>query len=1155
MSKIKAIKTNFNGGELTKQAYGRVDLETYQNANKQMINCLPTIYGSATKRGGTKFITDNIKHFFQTLQEITGASNINCVSIDWGFSQYVFGCDDGYIAKCDFDFDNIVIQQVAADIGDIKSIAQGRYWVTYNRYHITTDSYDYIFYPQNNDWTNLYIYRNTDIGKAKVFDLAKAVIGNVIQNAASVARFNGKVLDFINSNLDGSDRIENSYTISDNTTEDFDGFYIDDNNFLLRNETSLFWYRSGNVTSLGTNTGNIVGAKIKDGKIYVCVDKATDTGYAVCWDIYDTSGSLVKEKVIASQTNKFNVEKYVKLTDRELFICNYTNSFCVYRSKFFWLDFYSACLDFAVKDDKVLYCSGGNDICIVNTYSNSADDKKAVLIPFKINKNINYVLEFGNKYVRFYKNRQPVTDSDGIVYEIPSPYGISDLVDADGKIQISWTQCVDVLYLCHKNYPIQTLKRYSDSNWIIEQFDLKGGVFDSLNTDKDKTLSCSGNTGLVTVTAAAGDYSCTVTKKGQTYNTGTFYGVRWLLDDTVIAYDDSATNIQQAVNILYTYSNQNNLDFVITTDGNSVTVKTTKTSISGKTLKLRIIHPIGAQYSVMENYDGTFNSGTSLNLFSSNDVGRLLRLNYTDKDTIMWEVSKSITTGDIRKSGYNYYKATTSGTTGQIKPIHTEGVVSDGGVKWQYLHSGYGIGTIIEVLSSSQVTINIDGYMPDFSNGTYMWELGLVGKDGVFPNCCAFFKERFVFAISTKQGTKICASCAGDYNNFSDNSFGEILAENAITVVLQGKTEAEVLWMIPGTKLYIGTGSEEFIFGEQTAAEVLSPTNVTCSVVSALGSAKIKPLEILDEMLFVSKDEKEIENFTYVAEKDSFRPVAISVLFEHLLHNGIKCWDYTNTPHKVIWYVTGNGKLRTIVYNNEQKVIGASRHNIDGEVESICVIPEPNGNYDDVWILVKRTVNGQTERYIEYFTWGLPLEAAQTQQEENDDVYKNTHGVFVDCAKVFEFESEVEEVGGLYWLENKIVDVVVDGVVQARKTVVDGTIQLDKPGKVIVVGLDFGDMFIETLFFNLGGDLGTSQGSTQRVNKLMIRVIDTCQLKAKATDGNRFDTVVDKDSLQNGDFELCLPSDYSKTMTISLKNDKPVNCCVCALVAEFNTNH
>lgn len=144
-------------------------------------------------------------------------------------------------------------------------------------------------------------------------------------------------------------------------------------------------------------------------------------------------------------------------------------------------------------------------------------------------------------------------------------------------------------------------------------------------------------------------------------------------------------------------------------------------------------------------------------------------------------------------------------SAGDGKQIHTDGIDSDGGVMWKYLHSGYGVGTILEVVSPSQIRVNADGYFLDFSYGTYLWELGLIGKDGFYPNCCAFYKERFVYSISTNKGTKICASCAGDYNNFSDNSFGEILAESAITVVLQWQTESEVLWMIAGTKLYIET--------------------------------------------------------------------------------------------------------------------------------------------------------------------------------------------------------------------------------------------------------------------------------------------------------------------------------------------------------------
>jgi len=1183
VGKIKAIKTNFNAGELTKQAYGRVDLEVYQNANKQMINCLPTIYGSATKRGGTKFITDNIKRgFIEKIQKITGNSQvINGVTIDHMHNKYLFACNNRTIIRCDFDFTNIQIVQLSAtthitygavtDFIDILVISYAQNW---HKYVVMTNAGSYKFSPtienDTEDWSS--VNWDSSSSSEDAIDYIMGKTWDYVQNYNPKLVYNGATLWTIGVTIYGLK--VGTYQIANESKANYNIFRVgnDDNYAVLANGGDGYILKTSNYNFnlISFDFGKILGAKKIDSNYAIYGYKQENDKYNVYQVVVNVSGNIIDTKKLFTLNTDYNLHSFASFDDRDLFLgengsVSYmdNNDFEIQlklKQNNESIDNLKLCKNI-INNNNFIICNGNTskEIYLIDKETTNSNHK-GILIPFKINKNINYVLEFGDHYIRFYKNRQPVTDSGGAVYEIPSPYSISDLIDDNGKTILSWTQNIDVLYMCHKDYPIQVLKRYGDTNWVLEEFNIKGGVFDNLNSDTNKNLTCTQHEGLVDIYAKNGSQYLSMSNNfieiQAVYNDSSSWGGNrtiWQLAGNTIYSSWSFLSIEQAVNALL--STADGANFNITYSGNTINVTVKNGNYAGQTLRLIRYEKqsyYGNHIYYCKYYDSSATfvaSSTSVDVFTSDDVGKLIRLNYTDANTVMWEVGKSVSQNNIRKSGNNYYIATSSGTTGQIKPIHTSGSVSDGGVTWKYLHSGYGIGTILEVVDASHIKVNVDGYMPDFTNGTYLWELGLIGKDGIYPNCCAFFKERFVFAISTKSGTKICASCAGDYNNFSDNSFGEVLAENAITVVLQGKTESEVLWMIPGTKLYIGTNSEEFIFGEQTVAEVLSPTNVSCSAVSALGSAKIKPLEILDEMLFVSKDEKEIANFTYVAEKDSFRPVAISVLFEHLLHNGVKCWDWTSNPHKAIWFVDKTGNLRTIVYNNDQKVIGASRHFV-GEIESLCVIPEPNGNYDDVWILIKRSINGQTQRYIEYFTWGLPQQAAPEADE-----YENIHGVFCDSAKVFEFENEVSEVTGLYWLENETVDVIVDGKVQTQKTVTDGTIQLDKPGKAIVVGLDFGEMLIETLLFNLGGDMGTSQGSIQRVNKLMVRVIDTCQLKAKATFGNRFDTVVDKDTLQNGDFEICLPSDYSKSMTITLKNDKPVNCCVCALIAEFGTYH
>lgn len=79
-----------------------------------------------------------------------------------------------------------------------------------------------------------------------------------------------------------------------------------------------------------------------------------------------------------------------------------------------------------------------------------------------------------------------------------------------------------------------------------------------------------------------------------------------------------------------------------------------------------------------------------------------------------WEVEKPIVVGDIRRSDGKYYRARTAGKTGTLRPIHDADTWSDGGVEWEYLHSGWGYG-IIESVSSDgyTATMTIESRMPD----------------------------------------------------------------------------------------------------------------------------------------------------------------------------------------------------------------------------------------------------------------------------------------------------------------------------------------------------------------------------------------------------------------------------------------------------------
>jgi hypothetical protein len=80
-------------------------------------------------------------------------------------------------------------------------------------------------------------------------------------------------------------------------------------------------------------------------------------------------------------------------------------------------------------------------------------DRLAALIPFTFSQGQSYLLEVGDGYIRFYRNRARIP------VEIVSPYAAADVRT------IKTAQSADVLYLAHPKYAPQVLERYSDMIW------------------------------------------------------------------------------------------------------------------------------------------------------------------------------------------------------------------------------------------------------------------------------------------------------------------------------------------------------------------------------------------------------------------------------------------------------------------------------------------------------------------------------------------------------------------------------------------------------------------------------------------------------------------------------------------------------------------
>jgi hypothetical protein len=120
--------------------------------------------------------------------------------------------------------------------------------------------------------------------------------------------------------------------------------------------------------------------------------------------------------------------------------------------------------------------------------------KKSILIPFVVNRDLAYMLELGDFYMRVY---QPNGVFTGV--EVASPYTEAQLADVD------WVQGADVMYLYHPNVFPQRVRRFAVNLWDLSAVPYLVTPFDEQGHALAANLTLSAVSGAsVTVTASAG---------------------------------------------------------------------------------------------------------------------------------------------------------------------------------------------------------------------------------------------------------------------------------------------------------------------------------------------------------------------------------------------------------------------------------------------------------------------------------------------------------------------------------------------------------------------------------------------------------------------------------------------------------------------------
>lgn len=586
------------------------------------------------------------------------------------------------------------------------------------------------------------------------------------------------------------------------------------------------------------------------------------------------------------------------------------------------------------------------------------DSSKATrLIPFIYSQADAYVLEFGDGYMRVWRDGAAL----GAPYEITTPYTTGNIFDVD------YTQGADTMFLALQSIIPKRLRRFADQRWVMESAPFDPQPFDEVGM-RQATVVTLGATG-VGATTATGAANV------------------WLASDVgrELTHSGGVAKITGFVSALVVNVN-------ITTPFASVTLPASDWVLLGSpqtTCTPSAKEPIGAAITLTLAADG----------WRAADVGKFVQING----------------GLCEITGYT---------------------------------SALIVNARIEAVLAATVAAEVDSWTLESS----VW-----GAIDGYPRTVSLHQQRLVLAGSPKYPQTIWGSRTGLYFDFTKG----VLDDDAYSFELGTDEINPIQYLSSGRRLVALTyGGEWTLSGG--IEKPISPTNVRAEPEAKAGATDVRPEQVDNDLYYVQRGVSAMRTMGYSIEIGGYESAEASTFSEHTVRGGVGEISYAQSPERVLWIRKDDGTLVGVTISREQNIRAFAPSALaGGVVESMATIPE--GGEDKTYMVVRRTINGATKRYIERFNWTAYQDCRITKTPGSTTVT------------------------GLGHLALQTVSAVADGVDLGDFTVTaGGEIALPRSADVVTVGKRFVPL-VKLLSPEFGNGMGASAGG--EVNNAKTRVL------------------------------------------------------------------
>lgn len=685
-------------------------------------------------------------------------------------------------------------------------------------------------------------------------------------------------------------------------------------------------------------------------------------------------------------------------------------------------------------------------------------NRKCRLIRFEFSKTEANMLEFGHEYIRFFNQDRTQVMSGPTPYEIASPYQESEL------FEIEYIGGADTVFLFHENHPVQRLRRFSNTFWALDEapFDPQPFIEQGHRPAAALTLSAATVGSGRTFTAGASAFLPADVGRRITYQAGL----------ALITAYTSATEVTATIEAAFSGTSIASGAWAL--EGSPVAILTpSKNGELGETIDLTLT--TGVLYGPRLTIDSASWSADQITfvtlLAHDVDTGDIVRIEgcepfpyngtYEADNTAVssteFLVSYAPNPGGITVKG-TVQKVLESTTVNGWRSTDVGSFVSVNGGLIEI--TGYSSGSTISGLVRQLMTADVSAQA-----GAWSLKQGIWNEANGYPRSGTFFQQRLCVGGTPSYPHSIANSRIGEYLNFEfglndDDAFMYTLDVAEYDPILHlAKSKNQIIALTAGNEFTVGGGIES----------PMTPSNTQVDNPSDYGCNDVRPIRVGNELVFVNRTGRKFRAIGYRLEQDSFGSTDLTKLSEHITEGGIVDLAYQQEPESIVWGIRADGVMVTMSIDRDEGVIAWARQTTDGEFESVESIPGADGA-DEVWVSVKRTIDGEVVRYIESYDAGAPYglhSAISGTSEPGTDVWD-----------------------GLDHLEGETVDIVADGVVMDSQVVVGGEVTLVRDAHEVFIGLP-SRAYIKTLNPELITQTGSAQGNNIRIAKCTLRMMES----------------------------------------------------------------